>query len=95
MKIGLLCGREYAFPPAFLDRVNETGQLAIPSPVAASTRPLTTTRFSAWTGVARRMKTGSETSDAIAARRRLSGLDALDMPGMFSMIGMEGVGSPV
>ena len=26
MKIGLLCGREYAFPPAFLDRVNEKGR---------------------------------------------------------------------
>jgi len=25
MKIGLLCGREYAFPPAFLDRVNRVG----------------------------------------------------------------------
>jgi hypothetical protein len=25
MKIGLLCGREYAFPPAFLDRVNQVG----------------------------------------------------------------------
>ena len=26
MKIGLLCGREYAFPPAFLDRVNTLGK---------------------------------------------------------------------
>jgi hypothetical protein len=26
MKIGLLCGREYAFPPAFLERVNELGR---------------------------------------------------------------------
>src|SRR5258706_7137981 len=26
MKIGLLCGREYAFPPAFLDRVNQVGR---------------------------------------------------------------------
>jgi len=26
MKIGLLCGREYAFPPAFLDRVNTLGR---------------------------------------------------------------------
>jgi hypothetical protein len=25
MKVGLLCGREYAFPPAFLDRVNRDG----------------------------------------------------------------------
>jgi hypothetical protein len=25
MKIGLICGREYAFPPAFLARVNEIG----------------------------------------------------------------------
>ncbi|HEY2434756.1 MAG TPA: hypothetical protein VGI12_18940 [Vicinamibacterales bacterium] len=25
MKIGLLCGREFAFPPAFLDRVNRLG----------------------------------------------------------------------
>jgi hypothetical protein len=26
MKIGLLCGREYAFPPAFIDRVNTLGR---------------------------------------------------------------------
>ena len=26
MKIGLLCGREYSFPPAFIARVNEVGQ---------------------------------------------------------------------
>jgi glutathione synthase/RimK-type ligase-like ATP-grasp enzyme len=26
MKIGLMCGREYSFPPAFLARVNELGQ---------------------------------------------------------------------
>jgi hypothetical protein len=25
MKIGLLCGREYSFPPAFLERVNQVG----------------------------------------------------------------------
>jgi hypothetical protein len=26
MKVGLLCGREYAFPPAFMDRVNALGR---------------------------------------------------------------------
>jgi hypothetical protein len=26
MKVGLLCGREYAFPPAFLERVNAIGR---------------------------------------------------------------------
>jgi hypothetical protein len=26
MKVGLLCGREYSFPPAFIARVNEVGQ---------------------------------------------------------------------
>ena len=26
MKIGLMCGREFSFPPAFLQRVNELGQ---------------------------------------------------------------------
>ena len=26
MKIGLLCGREFSFPPAFIDRVNAIGQ---------------------------------------------------------------------
>ena len=26
MKVGLLCGREYAFPPAFIDRVNTVGR---------------------------------------------------------------------
>jgi hypothetical protein len=25
MKVGILCGREYAFPPAFIDRVNQIG----------------------------------------------------------------------
>ena len=25
MKVGLLCGREYAFPPAFIERVNRLG----------------------------------------------------------------------
>ena len=25
MKVGLLCGREYSFPPAFVERVNEAG----------------------------------------------------------------------
>ena len=26
MKIGLVCGREYSFPPAFIDRVNTLGR---------------------------------------------------------------------
>ena len=26
MKVGLLCGREYSFPPAFIDRVNTPGR---------------------------------------------------------------------
>jgi hypothetical protein len=26
MKIGILCGREYSFPPAFIDKVNELGR---------------------------------------------------------------------
>ena len=26
MKIGLMCGREYSFPPAFIERVNQLGQ---------------------------------------------------------------------
>ena len=26
MKIGILCGREYSFPPAFIDKVNELGK---------------------------------------------------------------------
>ena len=26
MKVGLLCGREYSFPPAFIERVNQAGQ---------------------------------------------------------------------
>ena len=25
MKVGLLCGREFSFPPAFIDRVNVLG----------------------------------------------------------------------
>ena len=26
MKIGILCGREFSFPPAFIDKVNELGK---------------------------------------------------------------------
>ncbi len=26
MKVGLLCGREYSFPPAFIQKVNELGK---------------------------------------------------------------------
>ena len=26
MKIGILCGREYSFPPAFIEKVNELGK---------------------------------------------------------------------
>ena len=26
LKIGLMCGREYSFPPAFIERVNQLGQ---------------------------------------------------------------------
>ncbi len=26
VKVGLLCGREYSFPPAFLDRVETLGR---------------------------------------------------------------------
>ena len=25
LKVGLMCGREYSFPPAFIERVNELG----------------------------------------------------------------------
>jgi hypothetical protein len=25
LKVGLLCGREYSFPPAFIERVNQAG----------------------------------------------------------------------
>jgi len=26
IKVGLLCGREFSFPPAFIERVNELGK---------------------------------------------------------------------
>ena len=42
MKVGLLCGREYAFPPAFLQRVNEIGK---PHGVTAEFVKLTGTRM--------------------------------------------------
>jgi hypothetical protein len=42
MKIGLLCGREYAFPPAFIGRVNELGR---PHGVAAEPLSLVGTRM--------------------------------------------------
>jgi hypothetical protein len=42
MKIGLLCGREYAFPPAFLDRVNTLGK---PHDIGAELLTLTGTKM--------------------------------------------------
>ena len=42
MKVGLLCGREYAFPPAFLDRVNTLGR---PHGITAEFLELTGTKM--------------------------------------------------
>ena len=42
MKIGLLCGREYAFPPAFIERVN---QLGAPHGITAEFVKLTGTKM--------------------------------------------------
>jgi hypothetical protein len=42
VKVGLLCGREYAFPPAFLDRVNTLGR---PHGITAEFVKLTGTRM--------------------------------------------------
>jgi len=42
IKIGLLCGREYAFPPAFMDRVNTLGR---PHHISAEFVTLTGTRI--------------------------------------------------
>ena len=42
MKIGLLCGREYSFPPAFLDRVNTLGR---PHGISAEFLKLTGTKM--------------------------------------------------
>jgi len=42
IKIGLLCGREYAFPPAFIDRVNTLGR---PHHITAEFVTLTGTRM--------------------------------------------------
>src|SRR5207249_10121113 len=42
MKIGLLCGREYAFPPAFLERVDALGR---PHGISAEFVKLTGTRM--------------------------------------------------
>ena len=42
MKIGLLCGREFSFPPAFLDRVNTLGR---PHGITAESPTLTGTRM--------------------------------------------------
>jgi hypothetical protein len=41
-KVGLLCGREYAFPPAFIDRVNTLGR---PHDITAELVTLTGTRM--------------------------------------------------
>ena len=42
MKVGLLCGREYSFPPAFLERVNRLGR---PYGITAEFLKLTGTRM--------------------------------------------------
>ena len=42
MKVGLLCGREYAFPPAFIERVNEVGR---PLGISADMVTLTGTKM--------------------------------------------------
>ena len=42
MKVGLLCGREYAFPPAFIDRVNTAGR---PHGITAEMVTLTGTKM--------------------------------------------------
>jgi hypothetical protein len=42
MRIGLMCGREYSFPPAFIERVNEIGA---PHGIAAEMVTLGGTRF--------------------------------------------------
>jgi hypothetical protein len=42
VKVGLLCGREYSFPPAFIDRVNAAGQ---PHGITAELVTLTGTRM--------------------------------------------------
>jgi hypothetical protein len=42
VKVGLLCGREYSFPPAFIDRVNERGR---PHGVSAEFVKLTGTKM--------------------------------------------------
>ncbi len=42
IKIGLLCGREYAFPPAFIDRVNTLGR---PHHITAEFLTLTGTKM--------------------------------------------------
>jgi len=42
MKVGLLCGREYSFPPAFLARVNELGK---PHGISAEFLNLTGTKM--------------------------------------------------
>lgn len=42
IKVGLLCGREYSFPPAFLDRVNTLGR---PHGITAEFLTLTGTKM--------------------------------------------------
>jgi hypothetical protein len=49
MKVGLLCGREYAFPPAFLQRVNEVGR---PHGISAEFITLTGTKMGEPSGYA-------------------------------------------
>ena len=44
MKIGLVCGREYSFPPAFIDRVNQLGH---PHGIAAEMVKFSGTRMDA------------------------------------------------
>jgi len=49
MKVGLLCGREYAFPPAFIERVNDVGR---PLGISADMVTLTGTKMGEPSGYA-------------------------------------------
>ena len=54
-KVGLLCGREYAFPPAFIDRVNTLGR---PHGITAEFVKLTGTTMGKASGIPTHYRAG-------------------------------------
>ena len=86
LTIGLLCGREYAFPPAFIDRVNTLGR---PHHITAELVKLTGTRMgepfmSAGTGMPKNRPRGNAQLNGSCIAQSDRGLWFKDERGMMN-----------